>query len=204
MGKNERTMTLILGGARSGKSTYAEALASRLGQRVLYVATAEALDDEMRARVLAHRARRPPEWSTLEVSLDVGLALQASPQAASADVILLDCLTLLVSNVILSNAGDDDAGDEPESPAMDIEIARTQVQGEIEGLLEAYRALKAHFIIVSNEVGLGVVPPYRLGRAYRDCLGWANQALTQAADHAILMVAGLPVDLKLLPLAHLG
>ncbi|HSR29610.1 MAG TPA: bifunctional adenosylcobinamide kinase/adenosylcobinamide-phosphate guanylyltransferase [Anaerolineae bacterium] len=204
MGKNDSTMTLILGGARSGKSTYAEALASRLGQRVLYVATAEALDDEMRARVVAHQARRPPEWTTLEVPLDVGLALQASPQAAKADVILLDCLTLLVSNVILLGAGDDGAGDESESPAMDTEIAWTRIQGEIEGLLEAYHALKAHFIVVSNEVGLGVIPPYRLGRVYRDCLGWANQALIQAADHAILMIAGQPVDLKQLPLAHLG
>ena len=191
----EPTLTLLLGGARSGKSTYAESLAPKLGHRVLYVATAEALDDEMRARAAAHRAQRPPDWPTLEAPLNVGAALRISPHAMDADVILLDCLTLLVSNIILAGG--------PDAPEPDVDAAWDAVEAELLALLEAYRRLGAHLIIVSNEVGLGVVPPYSLGRTYRDCLGRANQTLARMADRAILMVAGLPVDLKALPLAWL-
>ncbi len=186
-------LTLVLGGARSGKSDYAEALAAQMGSRVLYVATAEALDDEMRARVAAHQARRPSAWATLEAPLHVGEALRSCAAAAGADVLLLDCLTLLVSNVILLSG--------PDAPEPDPSAAWEWVQAEVESLLAASRELGANLIVVSNEVGLGVVPPYSLGRTYRDCLGWANQALARAADHVILLVAGLPVDLKDLPLA---
>jgi adenosylcobinamide kinase/adenosylcobinamide-phosphate guanylyltransferase len=186
-------LTLILGGARSGKSSYAEKLASVLGRKVLYVATAQALDDEMRARVQAHRQCRPPEWRTLEAPLAVAAALRACPEAADADLLLLDCLTLLVSNVILS------VGSEAREP--DERAAWVSVQEEIEALLEVQHQLGKHLVVVSNEVGEGVVPPYPLGRIYRDCLGNANQALARAADQVILMVAGLPVDVKSLPLA---
>ncbi|MBN1136683.1 MAG: bifunctional adenosylcobinamide kinase/adenosylcobinamide-phosphate guanylyltransferase [Anaerolineae bacterium] len=196
MANDEPTLTLILGGARSGKSDYAEALASRLGRRVLYVATAEALDDEMRARVAAHQARRPAHWHTLEVSRNVGAALLSTPDASQADVLLLDCLTLLVSNILLSAGAD---GSEPE-----VDAAWPAVQSELDGLLETYRRLGAHLIVVSNEVGLGLVPTNHLGRIYRDCLGWANQALACAADRVILMVASLPLDLRSLPLAWPG
>lgn len=187
------TLTLVLGGARSGKSDYAEELAAQMGARVLYVATAEARDDEMRARVVAHQARRPSDWTTLEAPLRVGEVLRSYPAAAGAQVVLLDCLTLLVSNVILQGG--------PDAPEPDAQTAWGWVKAEVEGLLAAHRALGANLIVVSNEVGLGVVPPYSLGRIYRDCLGWANQALARAADHVILLVAGLPVDLKDLPLA---
>ena len=190
---DEPTLTLVLGGARSGKSWYAEALAPELGQPVLYVATAEALDDEMRARVAAHQQRRPPDWLTLEAPLRVGAALRDLTDAARSRVILLDCLTLLVSNVLLES--------EPGQPEPDVEGAWIAVEAELDALVSAHRALGAHLIVVSNEVGLGVVPPYRLGRTYRDCLGRANQVLARKADRVILMVAGLPVDLKALPLA---
>jgi len=192
---NEPALSLILGGARSGKSAYAEALAAQLGPRVLYVATAEALDEEMEARIAAHRAARPPAWTTLEAPLNVGAALRAHPTAAGADAILLDCLTLLVSNVLL--VGDSDA------PELDVESAWERVRAEVDGLVEAQRELGVDLIIVSNEVGWGVVPPYSLGRTYRDCLGWANQALARAADRVVLLVAGLPLDLKALPLARI-
>jgi adenosylcobinamide kinase/adenosylcobinamide-phosphate guanylyltransferase len=197
MGNTESTLSLVLGGARSGKSRYAEALAPRLGRPVLYVATAEALDDEIHARIAAHRAGRPPEWATLEAPMKVGAAMRSSPEAEGAGVILLDCLTLLVSNVLLSMG----SGGDPEASELDLGLARAAVQAEVEDLLEAWRTLSAHLIVVSNEVGLGLVPAYRLGRVYRDCLGWANQALARVADRAILMVAGLPLDLKELPLA---
>jgi adenosylcobinamide kinase / adenosylcobinamide-phosphate guanylyltransferase len=189
------SLTLILGGARSGKSTYAEALAPRLGQHVLYVATAEALDDEMRARAAAHQRRRPADWITLEAPRGVGAVLRSCPAAAAADVILLDCLTLLVTNIVLSGG--------PEAPEPDVDTAWRCVDAELDSLLSAHRFLGAHLIVVSNEVGLGVVPAYSLGRTFRDCLGRANQVLARVADSAILMVAGLPIDLKALPLVTL-
>ncbi len=189
-------LILVLGGARSGKSAYAEELAARLGNRVLYVATAEALDEEMRARVIAHRARRPASWQTLEAPLNVGQALEAHAPGCGADLVILDCLTLLVSNAILSAA--------PNAPEPDADSAWATVRAELDALLVAHRRLGVPFIIVSNEVGSGLVPPYSLGRTYRDCLGWANQALARAADRVILMVAGLPLDVKAQPLAWLG
>ena len=193
MDAHDAGLTFVLGGARSGKSTYAEALAARLSSKVLYVATAEALDDEMRARVIAHRARRPTEWGTLECPLQVGATLQTSDAARGVDVILVDCLTVLVSNVILHV--------ESEAQTSDGEAAWLAVRKEVDALLEAQRQIPCQFVIVSNEVGQGVVPAYDLGRTYRDCLGSANQLLARAADHVIWMVAGLPVDAKSLPMA---
>ncbi len=195
MSSTDLSLTLIIGGARSGKSDYAERLAAQLGERVVYVATAEALDDEMRARVANHQARRPRDWATLEAPLEVGGKLEALAQQQAFDVILLDCLTLLVSNVVISSGA---GGPEPDG-----QTAWAAVQAEVESLLAVHRRLGVHLLVVSNEVGLGVVPAYGLGRVYRDCLGWANQALARAAEQVILMIAGLPVDLRALPLAEL-
>lgn len=175
-------VTLILGGARSGKSDYAERLAAQRGTHVLYIATAEAKDEEMAARIEVHRQGRPAEWQTLEAPLSLSSALNRV--TGQPDVLLLDCLTLLVSNILLAQ--------EDEAQA-DIEAA---VQAEIEALLAASRRLAAPLIVVSNEVGLGLVPPYPLGRVYRDILGRANQQLASAADLVLFMVAGLPMTVK--------
>jgi adenosylcobinamide kinase/adenosylcobinamide-phosphate guanylyltransferase len=180
-----KRLVLILGGARSGKSRLAEELAGRLGERVLYVATAERGDDEMAARIARHRERRPAGWRTLEAPRDVGAALRA--QAGDADVVLLDCLTLLVSNLVVA------LGEEP-----DEEAAAAAVQREIDGLLEAYEAGSYSLVVVSNEVGWGLVPPYPLGRVYRDLLGWAHQWLCTCSDRTYLVVAGVALDLKML------
>jgi adenosylcobinamide kinase/adenosylcobinamide-phosphate guanylyltransferase len=179
-----RELILILGGARSGKSIYAEQLALELGgPDVLYVATAQAFDDEMRTRIAAHRAARPQGWRTLEApSLITGWR---PAELGSARVVLLDCVTLLASNALLA------AGDEPAIPAGEAAVA-----GEIDALLAAYRAGTASWLVVSNEVGLGLVPPYPLGRVYRDALGRANQRLAAAADRVLFMVAGLPLTVK--------
>lgn len=176
-------LTLILGGARSGKSSYAEQAASRLGGRVLYVATAQPGDEEMTARIAAHQAARPANWETLEAASRVGQAIEAWP--GQPDVILVDCLTLLASNVLL------ELGDLAEQAAAD-----SALDAEISGLLDAQRARPARWLIVSNEVGLGLVPPYPLGRVYRDALGRANQRLAAAADNVLFMVAGLPLVVK--------
>jgi len=181
-----KRLTLILGGARSGKSTYAQRLAAqraRRGEAVVYVATAEAGDDEMAERIAAHRAERPADWQTLEAPRAVGAAIRSG--AGQAGVILIDCLTLLASNVIAQL---------PDSvTAAEVETALT---AEVDELLLAYAASNAEWIIVSNEVGLGLVPPYPLGRVYRDALGRANQQLAAASDEVLFMVAGLPLVVK--------
>lgn len=176
------SIILILGGARSGKSQYAEQLATQMGEQVLYIATAEAKDDEMAARIKAHRLARPARWQTLETPRNVGPSLAALDQRP--DVLLLDCLTLLVTNIILALEA---------RPEAEIEAA---VRAEIEAIIAAQAALEAPLIVVSNEVGLGVVPPYPLGRLYRDVLGRANQHLAARADSVLFMVAGIPMTVK--------
>lgn len=173
--------TLVLGGARSGKSRYAEELAVELGGDVLYVATAEPLDEEMRRRIAEHRARRPPSWSTLEAPRDAGKAIRSCPRRP--DVVLVDCITLLVSNALL---GAERAGVEPARAAGE----------ELEALLESRAASDASWILVSNEVGMGLVPETPLGRLFRDVLGRMNQRLAAASDRVVFMVAGIPMRLR--------
>jgi adenosylcobinamide kinase / adenosylcobinamide-phosphate guanylyltransferase len=179
-------LTLILGGARSGKSTYAEALASKRGGAVAYIATAQALDEEMKERIDLHRQKRPSSWQTYELPTDVGRTLMDDPP--QVELILLDCLTLLIANRLLEAAPDVDQPDE--AGATDL------VQREVNDLLEAIQSSPAYWIVVSNEVGLGLVPPYPLGRIYRDLLGWANQRLARAAERVVFMIAGVPMRLE--------
>lgn len=172
-------LILILGGARSGKSTLAQQRAQQLGgMSVLYIATAEAGDDEMRERIVAHRQQRPVEWRTLEVPLNVADRLS---EIALPDVVLLDCMTLLVSNLLLTLPVDCTQA-----------AANKVVRDEVDKLLALIQHSLATWIVVSNEVGMGVVPASCLGRLYRDALGMANQQLARNADEVILMVAGLP------------
>jgi adenosylcobinamide kinase/adenosylcobinamide-phosphate guanylyltransferase len=178
-----KRLTLILGGARSGKSAYAQNLAAQRGSAVLYVATAEAGDDEMAARIAAHRAERPAHWRTLEAPKRIGTAIRAS--GTEAAVVLIDCLTLLASNVIV-----------PLPEPVTAEAAEAVLMAEVDNLRAAYVDSRAEWIVISNEVGLGLVPPYPLGRAYRDALGRANQRLAAEADEVLFMAAGLPMRLK--------
>lgn len=181
-----KQLTFILGGARSGKSSYAEKLAVARGTRVAYVATAQAWDEEMTLRIANHQAQRPAHWQTVEAPTDVGAALaQAEIVAGDWQVILVDCLTLLASNVMLKL---------PEP--VGIPEAEAALRVEVDALLAAYAASKASWIVVSNEVGLGIVPAYPLGRAYRDALGRANQQIAAVADEVLFMVAGLPMRVK--------
>jgi len=175
------SMTFILGGARSGKSRFAQGLAAKLGKRVLFVATCEPLDEEMNARIEVHKRSRPHTWKTLEAPTNVSKAMKS--KIVDAEVVILDCLTLLISNLM----GTED---------IDAETLDKKVTAELEDLVAFMRTTKAHFIIVSNEVGLGLVSPYPAGRIYRDALGMANQMLAKNADEVYFMVAGIAIALK--------
>lgn len=169
-------ITLVTGGARAGKSTWAEEEALRLGgESVTYVATAEPLDGEMAERIARHRAARPSEWRTEEAPRRVPEAVAS----ASTSVVLLDCVTLWISNLLL-----------------DDRVGATGAREGVEELLRTAAAREGHLVAVTNEVGLGVIPGNALARRYRDLLGWANRRLAEEALEVVLLVAGLPLHLK--------
>jgi len=176
-------ITLILGGARSGKSSYAQKLAEESGKSVTFLATAQALDDEMSVRIQKHKAERPAHWETLEIPLGIA----SHKKQIQSEVVILDCVTLLVTNLLMQFVKDDLVEEAPFIQA---------VQKETEELLSTIRGSKHDWLIISNEVGLGLVPPYQMGRVYRDGLGWANQRLAHAAEKVIFMVAGIPMIVK--------
>jgi adenosyl cobinamide kinase/adenosyl cobinamide phosphate guanylyltransferase len=189
-------LTLLIGGVRSGKSARAVDLARETpaGGRVLFVATAQAFDDDMARRIAAHRAERPSTWDTLESPLDLPAELAralAAAEAASAPyaTVAIDCLTLWVSNVLLALDEADDA-----ERTIAGHVARLLAVRDGDG--RASRSPRPRWIVVTNEVGLGVVPPTPLGRRYRDALGRANRMVAAAADEVTLMVAGLELPLK--------
>jgi adenosylcobinamide kinase/adenosylcobinamide-phosphate guanylyltransferase len=215
-------LVLIIGGARSGKSSFAEQLAASSGRPVAFIATATAGDDEMRERIARHRASRPRQWHTLEEPLDLSGAARRASELA--DVLLLDCVTLWLGNVLSqaskqhesapihpANAASrlvlrtqagckekDDKEEEGEELSLPGRLFDESALKEIEALLTVVKELAPGktLIVVTNEVGLGVVPAYPLGRLYRDTLGYVNQQLARAADRVYLMVAGIAVDIK--------
>lgn len=178
---------LIVGGARSGKSRFAQELAQKFGGQVLFVATAEAGDEEMSERIEEHQKERPATWRTLEASSQVGSRIKQ--EIGEAQVVVVDCVTLLVSNIF--SQYNDQALEQIEGSVLE-----GQVMAEINELVECVKGIDASFVIVSNEIGLGLVPASRVGRLYRDLLGKANQMLAQCADEVYLMVAGLPMKTK--------
>ena len=169
------TVTLVLGGARSGKSRYAQRFAEDHWPRPVYLATAQALDSEMADRVRLHQSQRGPRWRTVEEPIEVARTI-ASP-ALDGDGILMDCVTIWLSNVLLQEGED----------------ACTRRRTE---LLEALRARRNAVVLVSNEVGMGIVPESALGRTFRDLAGWLNQDLAAVADTVVFVAAGLPLVLK--------
>lgn len=181
----QSSLTLVLGGTRSGKSEFAEHLAQKWGEKVTYIATAACLDEEMVRRVAKHRQSRPAHWPTVEATQEVPAVLEKV--APTSQVILIDCLTLLVSNLLFQEQNE-------EGP---LEVEK-RVLTEIEELAIKARESQAKVIIVSSEVGLGLVPDNELGRLYRDILGKANQIMAREARNVYLVIAGIPVELKAL------
>lgn len=177
------TLTLILGGARSGKSSHAQSLAEATGKSVTFIASAQALDEEMSARIQKHRRERPAGWETLEIPL----AVASHAGQIWSEVVILDCITLLVSNLLMQFVTED---------LVDEAAFRQAVQKEMQELIRMLRARQQDWIIISNEVGMGLVPAYQMGRVYRDGLGWANQHLAREADKVVFMVAGIPTVIK--------
>lgn len=189
-GPKGKRLCLILGGVRSGKSTFAERRAGTHPGPVTYLATARPMDEEMRDRIAAHRRARPASWVTVEAPDTAPEALRAA--SARRGLVLLDCLTNFVANLMMSLPWEH-YEDPPREQLRDME---QRIDIAIQDLLEAYAAGRADLIIVSNEVGLGVVPPYALGRTYRDALGRANAAVAAAADEVYWLVAGIPLRIK--------
>jgi adenosylcobinamide kinase/adenosylcobinamide-phosphate guanylyltransferase len=165
-------LTFVLGGAASGKSLYAESLVTDTGAPRVYIATGEARDDEMRAKIAAHVDQRGPGWRTLEAPLDVAPALAS---VAEDEVALLDCATMWMSNHLL---------------------AENDLEAEIARLLDALAACKGKVVVVSNEVGMGIVPENALARRFRDVQGRLNKRLAAAADTVLFVAAGLPLTMK--------
>ena len=166
-------ITLVLGGARSGKSRYAERLVEAAAAHGTYCATAEPGDAEMAARIEAHRARRGPFWRTVEAPLELAATIAA--EAAPERPVLADCLTLWLSNVM---------------------IAGKPLEQETAALHAALRDAAGPIVLVANEVGMGLVPETPLGRRFRDAAGWLNQEIAALADRVVFVVAGLPLVLK--------
>lgn len=175
---------LILGGVRSGKSSFAQELAARLSDNVLFVATGEALDKEMQARIERHKESRSKGWRTLETPTAIGREIKE--QAGNAEVVVIDCLTLLVSNLICTEIRNE----------LNYQQVEKRVANEVDELISCMNSLDLCFIIVSNEVGMGVVPETELGRIYRDLLGKANQSVASFADEVYFLVAGMPLQIK--------
>ncbi len=167
---------LVLGGCRSGKSSHALQLAEGMGSRRIFVATCVPHDEEMRQRVKQHQADRSDTWQTLEVAVDLAGAI--AEHGSQADVMLIDCLTLWLNNLLMETE--------------DVERIRGRIDGLADTILNAPRSI----VLVSNEVGAGIVPENRLARLYRDLSGWTNQAMAAVCGQVIWTVAGIPVTIK--------
>lgn len=178
-------MILVTGGARSGKSTLAEQIAAQAGGDVLYIATARAFDDEMKDRIAHHRASRPAEWRTFEGCYGI-----ADEIAAHGGTVLLDCVTIFVTNRMMDKCDDWD------SASMDVANA---LEAELHAEIDAWRAAVGEngtLVLVTNELGMGLVPVYRFSRIFRDIAGRINQHIARVADEVYFTVSGIPMKLK--------
>ncbi|MDI3508118.1 MAG: adenosylcobinamide kinase / adenosylcobinamide-phosphate guanylyltransferase [Clostridiales bacterium] len=180
-------VTFITGGARSGKSAFAERLARQYGDDVAYIATSIATDAEMEERIRLHRLRRPAGWTTYESYKGIGDIINGTDKS----VVLLDCITIMITNLMLEYDIDWD-----HCTVEQIDAVEHAIRAEIKIMLDAAKGGKADLIIVSNEVGMGLVPDYPLGRIFRDIAGRVNQLIAAQADEVYFIVSGIPLKLK--------
>ncbi|EPR1454576.1 bifunctional adenosylcobinamide kinase/adenosylcobinamide-phosphate guanylyltransferase [Citrobacter koseri] len=180
-------MILVTGGARSGKSRHAEALIADSPQ-VLYIATSQIFDEEMAARIQHHRDGRPPHWRTAECWRHLDALI--TPDNAPEEAILLECITTMVTNLLFAMGGDTD----PDN--WDYATMEQAIEDEIRALIDACQRCPAQVVLVTNEVGMGIVPENRLARHFRDIAGRVNQRLAAAADEVWLVVSGIGVKIK--------
>jgi adenosylcobinamide kinase/adenosylcobinamide-phosphate guanylyltransferase len=180
------TRTLVLGGARSGKSAFAERLAQESGKEVIYIATARSGDGEMASRIAQHRQQRPDEWITIEEPLGLGEAVQQ--WCTPGRLVLVDCLTLWLSNMLFI-----DGGDYPEVGSIKLPTLFHQLRAEF---LDTLDQVRGDLVLVSNEVGMGIVPMGAVSRAFTDEAGRLNQAVAARCERALFVAAGLPLTLK--------
>ena len=183
------TRTLVFGGARSGKSSYAEKLAALSGKRVVYIATAQAGDAEMQARIALHRQQRPAGWITVEQTVELAGAIRQ--HAAPDTLILVDCLTVWLSNLLFS-----EQRDYPEVGQIIPPDSYAQQRGQLLQTLQNMQDIQGDIILVSNEVGMGIVPQGAVSRWFVDEAGRLNQAVAAACDRVLWVAAGLPLALK--------
>ncbi|MBM9616790.1 bifunctional adenosylcobinamide kinase/adenosylcobinamide-phosphate guanylyltransferase [Desulfobulbus rhabdoformis] len=182
-------LTLITGGARSGKSSFAEELIAQRGQKIGYIATARPFDAEMEDRIAKHRLQRPSAWQTFETPTNPAQALLE--HGNQFDALLLDCMTVMITNRILTHDIDWD------QPSVDqLNQIETDILAQVSSLLAAASKSKADLVAVTNEVGYGIVPLAPLSRFFRDCAGRVNQRMAAAADDVFLVVSGIPMQVK--------
>lgn len=181
---------LVTGGARSGKSTYAESLVKSFGQEAVYIATSVPFDDEMKDRIKKHRESRPGNWHTFEAYRNIKNVY--NPEYKGFEAVLLDCITVMISNLIFDMIGDkaDDLKDE------DISGIERSILQEISDFLDAASLNPQPVVIVTNEIGCGIVPDNKLARIFRDIAGRANQFIASRADEVYMAVCGIPLKIK--------
>ena len=183
-----KSITFITGGARSGKSTFAEKLAADNFSKVMYIATAIPFDEEMKDRIKRHKERRPENWITFEGYKNLHEVFDNK----EFDIILLDCITIMVSNFLYEQIGDNIEI----LHQKEIDFIEKDILQEITSLLDTAEKNSKPIILVSNEVGFGIVPEYKLGRVYRDIAGRVNQYIAQRSQEVYLIVSGIPVKIK--------
>lgn len=182
-------LIFITGGARSGKSNFAEQKAEQFGDKVLYVATAKRIDQEMEQRIARHRLRRPAGWETFEGYKDLDCELESIISEKNA--VLLDCITILITNLMLEESFDWDSLSRER-----VEEIENTILHQVERLISLAKMSAVPFVLVANEVGLGLVPPTAMGRDFRDIAGRMNQLIARTADEVYFCVSGIPMKIK--------
>jgi adenosylcobinamide kinase/adenosylcobinamide-phosphate guanylyltransferase len=185
-----KKIVLITGGARSGKSTYAEEVAKKANSGVLYIATSIPFDDEMKDRVKKHKERRPDTWHTFEGYKNLKQVFYNNEM--EFDTILLDCVTIMVTNLMFDRAGDN--FDELDNE--DIDSMENEILYEVSDFLKEVEKNSKTVILVTNEIGCGIVPEYKMSRVFRDIAGRVNQYIATRADEVHMVVCGIPIKIK--------